>query len=118
MSWPRAAVVLAVAGGIAAVFWLGLDDYLALAAIKHERLGLVALWRREPAATAATFAALNVAALALSLPGAVLGFGLAAGAIFGPWWGTAIAIGAIVVGDSLAFLVARYVLRDWVEREL
>ena len=116
MKWSRAAVIVAVAGTIVAVFWLGLDEYFSLAAIKRERLGLVALWHHAPVATAAVFAALNVAALALSLPGAVLGFGLAAGAIFGPWWGTAIALGAIVLGDSLAFLIARYALRDWVER--
>ena len=116
MSWPRAAILLAVAGGIAAVFLLGLNEHLSLAAIKRERLELIALWQREPVAFAAAFAALNIAALALSLPGAVLSFGLAAGAIFGPWWGTAIALCAVVAGDSLAFLLARYVIRDWVER--
>lgn len=116
MNWPRAAVVVAVAGSIAAVFWLGLDEYFSLAVIKQERLGLVAQWQRAPVATAAGFIALNVAALALSLPGAVLGFGLAAGAIFGRWWGTGIALGAVVLGDSLAFVIARYVLRDWVEQ--
>ena len=116
MSCSRAAIGLAVAGGIAAVFIFGLDDYLDLAAIERERLGLVALWQREPIAVGAAFVALNAAALALSLPGAVLSFALAAGAIFGPWWGTAIALGAVVAGDSLAFLLARYVIRDWVER--
>ncbi len=116
MIWPRAALLLAVAGVVAAVLLLGLDNYLSLAAIKHERLGLVAQWQRAPGATGIAFAALNIAALALSLPGAVLGFGLAAGTIFGPWWGTAIALSAVVFGDSLAFLLARYVFRDWVER--
>ena len=42
-------------------------------------------------------------------------FGLAAGAIFGPWWGTLLALGAVVAGDSIAFLIARYLIRDWVE---
>lgn len=100
MSWPRAALLLAAAGGIAAFFILGLDDYLDLAAIKRQRLDLIAFWQRSPVTTAAIFAALNIAALALSLPGAVLSFALAAGAIFGPWWGTAIALGAVVAGDS------------------
>ncbi|MEO7635788.1 MAG: VTT domain-containing protein [Sphingomicrobium sp.] len=116
MKGSRAAVLLAVVGGIAAVVWFGLDEYFSVAAIKRERMGLAVLWHSRPAATAAAFAALNIVALALSLPGAVLGFGLAAGAIFGAWWGTGIAIAAIVLGDSLAFLVARYVLRDWVEQ--
>lgn len=116
MSWPRAAILLALAGAVAAFFILGLDQYLDLAAIKRRRLELVSLWQRSPAETAAIFAALNIAALALSIPGAVLSFALAAGAIFGPWWGTAIALGAVVAGDSLAFLIARFVIRDWIER--
>jgi len=116
VSRARAAVLIAAAGAIAGFFILGLDDYLDLAAIKRERLDLVARWQRSPLDTAAIFAALNIAALALSLPGAVLSFALAAGAIFGPWWGTAIALGAVVAGDSVAFLLARFVIRDWVER--
>jgi uncharacterized membrane protein YdjX (TVP38/TMEM64 family) len=113
---PRVAILLALAGSIAAFFILGLDDYLDLSAIKRQRIDLIALWQRSPVATAAVFAALNIAALGLSLPGAVLSFALAAGAIFGPWWGAAIALAAVVAGDSLAFLMARFVIRDWVER--
>lgn len=115
-SWPRVALMLVIAGAVAGFFVLGLNDYFDLAAIKRERLGLVALWQRSPLATASAFAALNVAALALSLPGAVLGFALAAGATFGPWWGTALTLGAVVVGDSIAFLLARFVIRDWIEQ--
>lgn len=59
---------------------------------------------------------LHIAALALSLPGAVLAPTLAAGAIFGPYWGTVIALASIVIGDSLGFLGARYLFRDWVEQ--
>jgi uncharacterized membrane protein YdjX (TVP38/TMEM64 family) len=118
MSAARVAILLGVAAAIAAFFLLGLDDHVSIAAIKRERMDLVAAWQGRPVATAAAFVALNVAALALSLPGAVLGFGLAAGAIFGPLWGTAIALGAVVAGDSLAFLLARYVLRETVERRL
>ncbi len=58
----------------------------------------------------------QVTALALSLPGAVLPLALAGGAIFGPFWGTAIVLAAITIGDSLGFLIARYLARDWVQR--
>lgn len=111
----RLLVLAIIVAAIAAVFAFGLNDHFKLAAIKHDRQALIALWEREPFVFAVSFVLLNVAALALSLPGAVLGFGLAAGAIFGPWWGTALALGAVVAGDSLAFLIARYVIRDWVE---
>lgn len=116
MSRQRAALLVLFGAALAAAFWFGLDDYLNLEAVKRERAALVVLWHREPKAFAAAFVALNVAALALSLPGAVLSFGLAAGAIFGPVRGTALALAAVVMGDSLAFLIARYVVRDWLEQ--
>ncbi|HAS50568.1 MAG TPA: TVP38/TMEM64 family protein, partial [Gammaproteobacteria bacterium] len=40
---------------------------------------------------------------------------LAAGAIFGVWWGTLIVSFASTIGATLAFLAARFVLRDWVQ---
>lgn len=111
----RLLVLAVIMAAIAAVFALGLDDHFRLSAIKQDRQALTAMWEREPIAFAAGFVLLNIVALALSLPGAVLGFGLAAGAIFGPWWGTLLALGAVVAGDSIAFLIARYLIRDWVE---
>jgi pyruvate/2-oxoglutarate dehydrogenase complex dihydrolipoamide dehydrogenase (E3) component/uncharacterized membrane protein YdjX (TVP38/TMEM64 family) len=54
-----------------------------------------------------------VAVTALSLPGAVL-MTLAGGAVFGLWWGTLIVSFASSVGATLAFLVSRFLLRDWV----
>jgi uncharacterized membrane protein YdjX (TVP38/TMEM64 family) len=111
----RLLVLALIVAAIAAVFAFGLNDHFRLAAIKHDRQVLTALWEREPLEFAAGFVLLNIAALALSLPGAVLGFGLAAGAIFGAWWGTVLALAAVVAGDSLAFLIARYLIRDWVE---
>lgn len=118
MRWLRPALLLAVAAGILAFFLLGFDRYLDIAAIRQERLDLVAAWQRSPLATAGVFILLSAAALALSIPGAVLSFSLAAGAIFGLWYGTAIALTALVAGDSLAFLGARFLFRDWVERHL
>ncbi|MCK7494403.1 MAG: VTT domain-containing protein [Comamonadaceae bacterium] len=40
---------------------------------------------------------------------------LAAGAIFGLLWGTVIVSFASTIGATLAFLAARFVLRDWVQ---
>lgn len=40
---------------------------------------------------------------------------LAAGAIFGLWLGTLVVSFASAIGAALAFLSARYVLRDWVK---
>ncbi len=49
------------------------------------------------------------------LPGALVT--LAGGALFGPIWGVAYVLVGSVTGATLAFLVARYVARDWVEQK-
>ena len=54
-----------------------------------------------------------VLATLLFLPGLL--FTLAAGALFGPYLGTLIALAGATVGATAAFLVARYVLADWIE---
>jgi uncharacterized membrane protein YdjX (TVP38/TMEM64 family) len=111
----RALILLILVLCVGAFFALGGHNHVRLQAIKHDAGALIQMWQRDPLPFAMGFVLLNIAGLALSLPGMVLGFGLAAGAIFGPWWGTLLALIAVVSGDSLAFLLARYVIRDWVE---
>ncbi len=62
----------------------------------------------------AAFIALYLIAPVLFLPGAPLT--IAAGVLFGPFWGTVYTIIGATGGATLAFLVARYLGRDWVER--
>jgi len=38
------------------------------------------------------------------------------GALFGPWWGTGILSAGGITAATLAFVLARYLLHDWVER--
>ena len=54
--------------------------------------------------------------VALSLPGATI-LTLAAGAIFGSALGTLIVNIGATSGATVAFLVARFILRDWVENK-
>jgi uncharacterized membrane protein YdjX (TVP38/TMEM64 family)/rhodanese-related sulfurtransferase len=60
-----------------------------------------------------------VAAYALAtvmwVPGAI--FGLAGGALFGPFLGTVLNLSGATLGATLAFLVARYVAGDRIERK-
>lgn len=58
-----------------------------------------------------------VAVAALSLPLAVW-MTLAAGALFGFWQGLLIVSFASTLGATIAFLAARYLLRDWVHERL
>ncbi|MBT8139269.1 MAG: FAD-dependent oxidoreductase [Gammaproteobacteria bacterium] len=61
------------------------------------------------------FSALYAASFALALPiGAVLT--LAGGALFGLGWGVVSVSFASSIGSLLAFLAARYLLRDWVKQ--
>ncbi len=72
---------------------------------------LQAWQQNHPLALAAIFFAVYVAVTALSLPLAVW-MTLAAGALFGFWQGFVIVSFAASIGATLAFLAARYLLRD------
>ena len=112
--WLWAAFALAV--GIAAVLYRHFDlgSLLTLDALKGSRDALVAQFRLSPAAFAGAFFALYVAVAALSLPGAAV-MTLAAGAIFGLGLGLLLVSFASSIGATLAFLTARYLLRDTVQ---
>ena len=75
-------------------------------------------WRADhPATFAGLFFLAYVAVTALSLPFAVW-MTLAAGAMFGFWGGLALVSFASTIGATLAFLTARFFLRDWVSQRL
>jgi dihydrolipoamide dehydrogenase len=114
MSKGKLAVVLVLAVAIAAFFALDLKQYVTLEYFQAQRAAIDAHFRAHPLATAAAFFALYVAVTGLSLPGAAI-LTLAAGAIFGLLWGTVIVSFASTIGATLAFLAARFVLRDWVQ---
>lgn len=118
MSNRRLIILILFVLCVAVLLGVGVQDYMRLEAVKREASWLTRMWEVHPLLFSSAFVSISIAALILFLPGAVLALSLAAGAIFGSWWGTAIAVTAIVAGDSLSFLLARYVLRDWVEAKL
>ena len=61
------------------------------------------------------YVALFALATVLFLPGAL--FAVAAGALFGPVWGTIVNLTGASLGATLAFLIARYVAADWVRQK-
>jgi pyruvate/2-oxoglutarate dehydrogenase complex dihydrolipoamide dehydrogenase (E3) component/uncharacterized membrane protein YdjX (TVP38/TMEM64 family) len=114
VSKGKLAVVLAIAALAAAFFIFDLKQYVSLAYFESQRSLLEARLAEHPVATAATFFAVYVAVTGLSLPGAAI-LTLVAGALFGLLWGTVIVSFASSIGATLAFLTARFVLRDWVQ---
>ncbi|GFK95072.1 TVP38/TMEM64 family inner membrane protein YdjZ [Fundidesulfovibrio magnetotacticus] len=109
----RTAVLLAVAAGIGAFFWLDGPKHLNLEALKASRQGLADLYAARPVLMLGGYFLLYVAVAGLALPGAAV-LTLAGSAVFGFWAGLAVVSLASTAGASLACLLARYVLREWV----
>jgi pyruvate/2-oxoglutarate dehydrogenase complex dihydrolipoamide dehydrogenase (E3) component/uncharacterized membrane protein YdjX (TVP38/TMEM64 family) len=104
-------LLLLVAAAIGLALHFDLARYLSLDALKAQRGALEAWQRAEPLAFTAGFFAVYVLVTALSFPGAAV-LTLAAGALFGLGWGTLLVSFASTAGATLAFLAARYLLRD------
>lgn len=105
-SWAR--IALAVVGLIA-LLWIG-EDLAAYVPRFADWVNGLGWW--GPAVFAAGYAVATVA----MVPGSLLT--LAAGAIFGIVKGFLTVFVGASVGATLAFLVARYVARGWVEQRL
>ena len=107
-----------VAVAVALLIWaygaFDLGRLLTLDQLKSSRDHLQRLFAEQPALTLGIYFAVYVIATAASFPGAVI-LTLAAGALFGFWLGLLVVSFASSLGALLAFLVARYLLRDTVQ---
>lgn len=115
MSLRKLLVILAIGIAVALYFALDLDRYLSLDTLKAQQAAIESYRAANPLLAAATYFLLYVAMSALSLPGAAL-MTVAAGAIFGLVGGTLLVSFASTLGATLAFLVSRLLLRDWLAR--
>jgi uncharacterized membrane protein YdjX (TVP38/TMEM64 family) len=105
----------AVLGGVVVLFFLlDLDRYFTLEALKANRDRLLASSQEHYTVTVAAYIATYCLVVALSLPGAAI-LTLAGGFLFGPLAATVFVNIGATTGSTLAFLAARYLLRDWVE---
>lgn len=102
--------------GIGAFFYFDLGHYFSLETLKANRDGLLAYTDANYAAAVALFIAIYLAQTAFSLPGGAI-MTLAGGFLFGSILGTVFVNIGATTGATLAFLAARYVLRDWVEHK-
>ena len=115
MQFRKLALVLTAGAAIAAFFAFDLGQYLNLRTLKEQQAAIQAFQAAQPLLSIVIYFLVYVVATALSLPGAAL-LTLAGGAVFGLLWGTVIVSFASTVGATLAFLMSRFLLRDWVER--
>jgi uncharacterized membrane protein YdjX (TVP38/TMEM64 family) len=107
---------MAIAVAIGAFFYFDLGRFLSLNALKENRDHLLAFTEANYATAVGLFVLAYIAVTGLSLPGAVI-LTLAGGFLFGSVFGTVFVNIGATTGATLAFLAARYLLRDWVEQK-
>jgi uncharacterized membrane protein YdjX (TVP38/TMEM64 family) len=103
--WLLVAIAFLVLAGVAAMAW-GFSLGLSVEALVDWIDGL-GIW--APIGFVALYAVATVALV----PGGI--FDLAGGALFGPYLGSAVNLLGGTLGAALAFLVARYIARDWAQ---
>ncbi|MEE4279733.1 MAG: FAD-dependent oxidoreductase [Halieaceae bacterium] len=99
---------------VAAFWYFDGASLLSFDELRRRSDELLALEARKPLLTALTFFSAYVAITGLSLPGAAI-MTLAGGAIFGFATALVLVSFASSLGATLAFLVSRSLLRDWVQ---
>lgn len=110
----KQALIIVVFATLAGIFFVAdLSRFLTLEYLQGSRERIIALVEARPVVSSVTYFLAYVLVTGLSLPGAVI-FTLAGGAIFGALWGTVLASFASSVGATIAFLVSRTLLQNWV----
>lgn len=108
-------IIAVIISAIFAFFAFNGQQYFNLEYIQSQ-LQFFHSWRDEnPILAASIFFLIYVLVAALSLPGAAV-MTLLAGALFGLLWGTILVSFASSIGALFAFLIARFVLRDYIEQ--
>ena len=107
-------VIAVVAAAFAAWFYFDLGSLLQFEVLQ-QRIGEMRQWyANNPLLAGLIYFAVYVAVTALSVPGAVI-MTLGGGALFGFWYALLLVSFASSIGATLAFLVSRILLRDWVQ---
>lgn len=113
MSGKKLSLILALVLVVALYFAFDLGRVLDLPTLKAQQQTIASVRADHPGLVAFVYFCAYLVITALSLPGAVL-LTLAGGALFGLLWGTLIVSFASSIGATLALLMSRYLLRDWV----
>jgi pyruvate/2-oxoglutarate dehydrogenase complex dihydrolipoamide dehydrogenase (E3) component/uncharacterized membrane protein YdjX (TVP38/TMEM64 family) len=109
-------LLLVVAVLASLFFLLDLNEYFSLANLKDCLDAFRSYYGQHSVLTMSIYMGLYIFMTALSLPGAVI-MTLAGGALFGLFYGTLLVSFASTLGATLAFLVSRYLFKDWVQQK-
>ena len=113
--FKKIALIAVLVAAVFGFFYFDLNTYLTLDGLKGSLDTFTQQIEENPLVSIGVFFAIYVAVTALSLPGAAI-LTLAAGALFGLVQGFIIVSFASSVGATVAFLVARFILRDTVRK--
>lgn len=116
MKLKKIAIVIVLAGLIVAVKVFGIDQYLTLSYLKGSLDSLRSLYANHSLMVITVYFVIYVLTTSLSLPGASP-LGIAGGALFGFWTATIVVSFASTIGATLACLVSRFLLRDWIQNK-
>ncbi len=109
--WRRLIPVLVFVVGLVAFFALGLERYLSIDALRQHR-GVLCAWVETSGVLAVlVFMAVYIITVAFSLPGATV-LTIASGFLFGPGWGTVVAVISATLGGTALFSMAKTTLGD------
>jgi len=108
-------LLLLVVALIVVFYALELQRYFDIAYLEAQRDAIFAFRDGHFWLSSAAYFFLYVLVAALSLPAAAI-ITLVGGAVFGFWWGLLLVSFASSIGATLAFLLARTILRDWVQQ--
>ena len=96
------------------LLFFDVHHYLTLEYLKSSKDKLNVYYQDNPLQVLGTYFVIYLASTAFSLPGALV-LSLAGGALFGLTTGTMVVSFASTIGATLAMLIARVLLRDWVK---
>jgi len=112
----RIIIILVVIILIAVFRIFDLGQYLSLSYIKESQEGFRILYGEHRIMVISAYMAIYILVTSLSLPGAAV-MTLAGGALFGLALGTVLVSFASTIGATLACIVSRFILRDWVQKK-
>jgi uncharacterized membrane protein YdjX (TVP38/TMEM64 family) len=111
---PKIIMAGVIVLGIVAFRYFELGQYVSLEYIKASQHRFQALYLENRVLVVLAYMGIYIAVTALSLPGAVV-LTLAGGGLFGLLVGTIVVSLASTIGATLACLVSRFLLREWVQ---
>lgn len=115
LSPAKLALISIIATLIAAFIYLDAGQYLNFEYFKSQQQAFEQFYQANLILTVISYFVIYVLVTALSLPGATI-LTLAGGALFGLLFGTVIISFASTVGATLAFLMSRFLLREFVQK--